>query len=83
MDTLPEMVRRLKADPPAWYAKNKLEPALVAASPPELRKADIRLDGPLERSRDEVEAAIARHRERTLWAPLLNAALGLWLIASG
>lgn len=80
--TLPEMVRRLKADPPGWYAKNKLNPAVVAASGPELEKADERLDKPLERSREEVEAAIDRHRAFTLWAPLLNAALGLWLIAS-
>jgi hypothetical protein len=63
-------------------AENKLNPAVVAASPPEIRKAGSRLQGPLERSRAEVQAAIARHRAWTLWAPLLNAALGLWLIAS-
>jgi len=76
------MVRRLKADPPAWYAKNKLSPAVVAATGPELDKVEARLDGPLERSEAEVEAAIEKHRLFTLWAPLLNAALGVWLMVS-
>ena len=80
--TLPEMIRRLKTDPPGWYAKNKLDPSVVAASGPELEEAEERLRGPLERSIAEVDAAIERHREFTLWAPLLNAVLGLWLIAS-
>jgi uncharacterized membrane protein len=82
MDTLPAMIERLKADPTDWYAKNKLEPSVVAASGPELNQAEKRLRGPLERSVDEVDAAIVRHRAFTLWAPLTNAALGLWLIAS-
>jgi uncharacterized membrane protein len=76
------MIERLKADPPTWYAKNKLEPAVVAASEPELEEAEARLRGPLERDVGEVDAAIERHRAFTLWAPLLNAALGLWLIGS-
>lgn len=80
--TLPEMIRRLKADPTDWYERNKLHPAAVAASPPELAQARRRLAGPLERSAEEVEAAIERHRHWTLWAPLVNAALGLWLITS-
>ncbi|HKG74609.1 MAG TPA: NAD-dependent epimerase/dehydratase family protein, partial [Aestuariivirgaceae bacterium] len=79
---LPEMIRRLKADPTDWYAKNKLEPSAVAASAPELDEAKERLRGPLERSVAEVEAAVERHRAFTLWAPLTNAAFGLWLIAS-
>ena len=60
--TLPEMIKRLKADPTAWYAKNKLEPSVVAASEPELEEAAERLRGPLERSVAEVDAAIKRHR---------------------
>jgi len=80
--TLPEMVRRLKAGPTAWYEKNKLDPSPVAASGPELDAAAARLREPLERDTGEVEAAIERHRAFTLWAPLANAALGLWLIAS-
>ncbi len=80
--TLPEMIRRLKADPTDWYKKNKLDPYTVAASRPELDQAQERLRGPLERSIAEVDVGIDRHRARTLWAPLLAAAFGLWLIAS-
>lgn len=80
--TLPEMIRRLKADPTDWYARNKLDASAVAASQPELDQAKERLRGPLERSAEEVDAAVERHRAFTLWAPLANAALGLWLIAS-
>ncbi|MGE0577898.1 MAG: vitamin K epoxide reductase family protein [Reyranella sp.] len=80
--TLPEMIRRLAADPTDWYQINKLEPSAVAASAPELAQAAERLGRPLERSRQEVEASTERHRLRTLWAPLANAALGLWLVAS-
>ncbi len=82
MDTLPEMIARLRADPTDWYARNKLDPAAVAASRPELEQAQERLRGTLERTTEQVEAAIDRHRALTLWAPLANAALGLWLIAS-
>ncbi|MER8519415.1 NAD-dependent epimerase/dehydratase family protein [Mesorhizobium sp. M0644] len=80
--TLPEMIRRLKADPTDWYKKNKLEPSAVAASAPELDQAAERLQRPLERSDDEVEAETERHRAATLWAPLTNVAVGLWLVAS-
>ncbi|MCA1403295.1 NAD-dependent epimerase/dehydratase family protein [Ensifer sp. IC3342] len=81
-DTLPEMIARLKEDPTDWYAKNKLEPSAVAASEPEIEQAEKRLEQPLERSDEEVEAAVEQHRLRTLWAPLSNVALGLWLVAS-
>ncbi|BCH35667.1 vitamin K epoxide reductase [Mesorhizobium sp. L-8-10] len=80
--TLPEMIRRLKSDPTDWYEANKLEPAAVAASPPEIAQAAERLRRPLERSEEEVKAEVDRHRARTLWAPLTNATLGLWLVAS-
>jgi nucleoside-diphosphate-sugar epimerase/uncharacterized membrane protein len=80
--TLPEMIRRLKTDPTDWYTRNKLDPSAVAASGPELDQAQERLHRPLERSTEEVEAAVERHRAFTLWAPLTNAALGLWLIVS-
>ncbi len=82
MDTLPEMIKRLKADPTDWYAINRLDPSGVAASGPELEQAEERLRGPLERTMEEVDAAVERHRTLTLWAPLANAALGLWLIVS-
>ena len=80
--TLPEMIRRLKVDPTDWYETNKLHPATVAASKPELDQAAERLRQSLEPSKDEVEAETERHRARTLWAPLTNAAIGLWLVAS-
>ncbi|PDT81170.1 NAD-dependent epimerase/dehydratase family protein [Sinorhizobium sp. BJ1] len=80
--TLPEMIRRLKDDPTDWYEKNKLEPATVAASEPEIEQAKRRLQAPLERSNRQIEAAIERQRLRTLWAPMVNVALGLWLVAS-
>lgn len=80
--TLPEMIRRLKADPTDWYKKNKLEPSAVAASAPKLDQAAARLRRPLERSDDEVEVETERHRAATLWAPLTNVAIGLWLVAA-
>ncbi|WP_028716782.1 NAD-dependent epimerase/dehydratase family protein [Paracoccus sp. J39] len=80
--TLPEMIRRLKQDPTDWYEKNKLDPSAVAASQPELDQAKERLRQPLERSLDQVEEAVERHRFWTLWAPMANAALGLWLMAA-
>jgi nucleoside-diphosphate-sugar epimerase/uncharacterized membrane protein len=82
LDTLPEMIRRLNQDPTDWYAANKLDPPVVAASDPEIEQAERRLKGPLERSKEDVEAAIKRHRSTTLWAPMTNAALGLWLATS-
>ncbi|TIQ02053.1 MAG: vitamin K epoxide reductase, partial [Mesorhizobium sp.] len=54
MDTLPEMIKRLKADPTDWYAINRLDPSGVAASGPELEQAEERLRGPLERTMEEV-----------------------------
>jgi len=80
--TLPEMIRRLKRDPTDWYARNKLDPAAVAASGPELDQAKERIQRPLERGPQEVGEAVERHRAATIWAPMANAALGLWLVAS-
>ncbi|APO78002.1 Vitamin K epoxide reductase family protein (plasmid) [Rhizobium etli 8C-3] len=80
--TLPEMIRRLKLDPTDWYEKNKLHPSAVAASEPELDQARKRLIQPLERSPEDVDKAVRRHRFWTLWAPMANAALGLWLVTS-
>ncbi|MCG6206422.1 NAD-dependent epimerase/dehydratase family protein [Rhodopseudomonas sp. HC1] len=82
IDTLPEMIARLKQDPTRWYAINKRDPEVVAASEPELAQASERLRQPLERSDQEVEAELESQRFRTLWAPLSAAALGLWLITS-
>ncbi|MGE3773421.1 MAG: NAD-dependent epimerase/dehydratase family protein [Gammaproteobacteria bacterium] len=78
--TVPEMIRRLKADPTDWYEKNRLDPATVAASDEELAQARERLRGEQERSPQEVRASLARRLEMTLWAPIVNAGLGLWLL---
>lgn len=80
--TLPEMIRRLKQDPTDWYEKNKLDPSAVAASQPELDQAKKRVQGSPERSPAEVERALDEHRSWTLWAPMANAALGLYLVVS-
>lgn len=81
-ETLPEMIRRLKQDPTDWYERNRLDPEVVAASGPEIEQAADRLRQPLERSREEVDAAVERHRMWTLWAPMANVGLGFWLISS-
>ncbi len=82
VDTLPEMIRRLKQDPTDWYEMNKLDPEVVAASAPELDQAERRLAGPLERTDAEVEAERERQYAATLWAPFANIGLGLWLVTS-
>ncbi len=81
-DTLPEIIRRLKSDPTDWYEINKLEPAPVAASEPELEQAAARLRRPREQSEKRVSAEVELQRQATLWAPLTNAAIGLWLVAT-
>jgi nucleoside-diphosphate-sugar epimerase len=82
LETLPAMVKSLKADPTDWYAINKLEPATVAASQPELVQAEQRLaQRPAEAVRKAEEKTIAAAR-RMLWSPLANIALGAWLVAS-
>jgi nucleoside-diphosphate-sugar epimerase/uncharacterized membrane protein len=82
IDTLPAMISRLKQDPTRWYAINKRDPEVVAASEPELAQARERLRQPLERTEQEVEQELEAQRFRTLWAPLAAAGLGLWLITS-
>ncbi|SDA93766.1 NAD-dependent epimerase/dehydratase family protein [Sinorhizobium sp. NFACC03] len=81
-ETLPEMIGRLKQDPTDWYEKNKLDSSAVAASEPELDQARERLKEQPERSPEDVDKTVERHRLRTLWAPMANAVLGLWLVTS-
>ncbi|MGE0801968.1 MAG: NAD-dependent epimerase/dehydratase family protein [Lautropia sp.] len=81
-DTLPEMIRRLEQDPTDWYERNKLEPATVAASKPEIDQAAARLRGPPERDRQTVERELADRHAKTRWAPMVNVALGAWLMTS-
>jgi nucleoside-diphosphate-sugar epimerase len=74
---LPRLVEVMKADPGAWYARNKLRsPAGVT---PQQRAA---LD---ERERDELRdhaALMAQLHRDTLWAHFVVAFLGVWLVFS-
>ncbi|MFE0756938.1 NAD-dependent epimerase/dehydratase family protein [Inquilinus sp. NPDC058860] len=76
---LPAMLAALKADPPGWYRANKLNAAKVAASEPVLDRIE-QSGAPAARSHEEVEADLAEHHMRTLWAHLVVMALGLWLL---
>jgi len=82
--TLPEMIARLKADPPRWYAINKLDPARVAARGGALRRGAAFASG-LARDPDAAAAAdlrLEQQRAATQWAHFLTIALGAWLIVS-
>lgn len=84
LQTLPEMIARLRADPPRWYALNDLEGAKVAARGGALRRAaeharEVKRDRDAARA---LAAGLAQERERTRWAHLVNVALGAWLVAS-
>ncbi|KGM32305.1 vitamin K epoxide reductase [Inquilinus limosus MP06] len=78
--TLPAMLAALNADPPGWYRANKLNAAKVAASEPVLDKVEQEGGAPAAQSHGEVEADLAEHHMRTLWAHLVVMALGLWLL---
>jgi hypothetical protein len=73
------MIRALKNDSPGWYARNKLNPAQVAAADEVIKEAAERLaeEGPGPR---DVEAELHERHRRTLWAQLANLALGAWLV---
>jgi len=80
--TLPAMIEALKADPPSWYQDNKLNPAVVAAADTELQEVVERQpsrDDPSVRADDSI---LDREHGATLWAHLVNIALGLWLLVS-
>ncbi|KHK92945.1 NAD-dependent epimerase/dehydratase family protein [Novosphingobium malaysiense] len=72
-EELPGMIDDLKADPAAWYARNKVPaPDWVATdkvqdTPPESLRADVQ------------DSRIAQHR-RSRWAHFLTMALAFWLI---
>ncbi|MGK9169486.1 NAD-dependent epimerase/dehydratase family protein [Inquilinus limosus] len=78
--TLPEMLKALKADPPGWYRANKLNAAKVAASEPVLERIEREATAPATQTHEEVEADLAEHHLRTLWAHLVVMALGVWLL---
>ena len=81
LETLPRMIAALKDDPPGWYARNKLNPAQVAAADEVIEEAAERLaeEGPGPR---DVEAELRERHRQTLWAHLANVALGAWLVLS-
>lgn len=84
---LQTIVARLRADPAAWYERNKIPPPLW------LEAADGGADGGADAASDAAGRAAARviaeydridrlDHQRTLWCHFTNIALGLWLIAS-
>ncbi|HYD72324.1 MAG TPA: NAD-dependent epimerase/dehydratase family protein, partial [Candidatus Binatia bacterium] len=80
MDTLPEMIARLKADPKSWYQANKMNPSRVATEDV-LAKAQAHPKPDPIRTQRAIEALKREHRQ-TLWAPLSIMAVGLWLLFS-
>jgi nucleoside-diphosphate-sugar epimerase/uncharacterized membrane protein len=74
-DSLQNIVQALQRDPVGWYRKNGIRP------PDWMVRAQDKVS-----SVDEFRARFERrYREahaRTIWAPLLNVALGAWLIFS-
>lgn len=72
-DELPAMVANLKADPAAWYERNKITP------PEWVDEAEEHGDDP-EALRKRVETRrIAQHRQFR-WPHFLNLALAVWLM---
>ncbi|WP_191061328.1 NAD-dependent epimerase/dehydratase family protein [Geminicoccus harenae] len=82
MATLPDIVARLKQDPPGWYARNKLDPATVAAAAPVIEEAAEQIGQLSEARLRQADEAMERERDRTDWCHLLNMMLGAWLVAS-
>jgi nucleoside-diphosphate-sugar epimerase/uncharacterized membrane protein len=82
LETLPEMVARLKADPPGWYARNKLDPATVAAAAPVIAEAAEEVEELSEERLQRAATLQEDERQRANGCHLLNMTLGLWLVAS-
>ncbi|HJS79417.1 MAG TPA: NAD-dependent epimerase/dehydratase family protein [Vitreimonas sp.] len=80
MDTLPEMIAALKADPKAWYQANKMNPSRVATEAV-LAQAEPQPKRDPHRTRLAIEALKREHRQ-ALWAPMAIVGIGLWLIFS-
>lgn len=73
--TLPAMIAHLKADPKAWYAKNRITP------PDWILDADARgLDPEQVRTRHETQ--VRDEHAGFIWAHFINMALGTWMIFS-
>ncbi len=82
LETLPEMVARLKADPPGWYERNKLDPSTVAAADQVIEEAVEELDDLSEAKLQAAWDAREDRRQSRNWCHLVNMALGLWLAVS-
>jgi len=70
---LPRMVAAVQADPPGWYAANKLTP------PDFVAEAAEQGDDP-EALRIEHEKQVRRAHAGNRWAHFVNMALGFWLL---
>lgn len=73
--TLPRIIAALKQDPPGWYEANGM------TAPDWIEAATGKADNPETVRRRHEERRIAEHAQH-LWAHMINAGLGLWLIAS-
>lgn len=85
LDTLPKIIKGLKADPTSWYRSNKLNAAVVADQAPTV------LDRTAQDSKaDEHEGdGMPKHMEQMrsmhfgmLWVHFFNMMLGAWLVSS-
>jgi len=81
-ETLTDMTAALKADPPGWYAANKLNPAKVAADDAALERSMRAADRETAARLPAVEGELQAQAKRTRWAHFVNIALGAWLITS-
>ncbi|MEX2366137.1 MAG: SPW repeat protein, partial [Pseudohongiellaceae bacterium] len=75
LDILPEMVANLKQDPLRWYQDNGI-------TPPDWMQGAADIEANPERLRERYEKSFQEQHKGNLWAPLLNIALGFWLITS-
>ena len=80
--TLPTMIAALKADPPGWYRKNKLNAAkVVDRGPKPQRRAEM---GNVEggKTKPEHMADMAGMDQQALWPHFLVVTFGIWLLTS-
>ncbi len=73
--SLQSMVARLRADPAAWYKRNKLPLPLWLEDVQQAGKAGAQVLA-------DYNMLVRTEHARTLWCHFANIALGLWLIAS-
>ncbi len=74
-DTLPTIIENLKKDPSKWYEQNGIvEPQWMESAD------DLGLNA--EKVRVASEDTYLQQHKDNLWAPMMNMALGLWLLFS-